>query len=154
MPRLRRFGGFTAYSEGWALYAETLGRELGVYTDPYQYYGYLSSELWRAIRLVLDTGIHAKGWTLEQAMEYARRNSPNSETNIQAEVERFAAIPGQGLAYKIGQMKITELRQRAEAALGPRFDIKAFHRQVLESGALPMDVLDAKINRWIARQRG
>jgi uncharacterized protein (DUF885 family) len=154
LPRLRRFGGFTAYSEGWGLYAETLGKELGLYTDPYQYYGYLASELWRSIRLVLDTGIHAKGWTLEQAMEYARRNSPNSETTIQAEVERFAAIPGQALAYKIGQMKITELRRRAEAALGPRFDIKAFHRAILESGALPLDVLDAKIDRWIARQRG
>jgi uncharacterized protein (DUF885 family) len=154
LPRLRRFGGFTAYSEGWGLYAETLGRELGLYEDPYQYYGYLSSELWRAIRLVLDTGIHAKGWTLEQAMEYARQNSSQSETNIQAEVERFAAIPGQALAYKMGQMKITELRRRAEAALGSRFDIKAFHRAVLESGALPLDVLDAKIDRWIARQRG
>jgi uncharacterized protein (DUF885 family) len=154
LPRLRRFGGFTAFAEGWGLYAETLGRELGLYTDPYQYYGYLSSELWRAIRLVLDTGIHAKGWSLDEAMEYARRNSSQSETNIQAEVERFAAIPGQALAYKIGQMKITELRQRAQAALGPRFDIKAFHREVLNSGALPLDVLDAKIDRWIARQRG
>ncbi|HEX6908914.1 MAG TPA: DUF885 domain-containing protein, partial [Longimicrobium sp.] len=153
LPRMRRFGGYTAYSEGWGLYAETLGRELGVYTDPYQYYGYLASELWRSIRLVLDTGIHAKGWTLEQAMEYARRNSPNSETSIQSEVERFAAIPGQALAYKIGQMKITELRRRAEAALGPRFDIKAFHRAVLSDGALPLDVLDAKIDRWIAAQR-
>jgi uncharacterized protein (DUF885 family) len=152
LPRLRRFGGFTAYAEGWGLYAETLGRELGLYADPYQYYGYLSSELWRAIRLVLDTGIHAKGWTLEQAMQYARENSSQGESTIQAEVERFAAIPGQGLAYKMGQMKITELRQRAEAALGPRFDIKAFHRAVLESGALPLDVLDAKIDRWIARQ--
>jgi len=154
VPRLRRFGGFTAYSEGWGLYAETLGKELGLYTDPYQYYGYLASELWRSIRLVLDTGIHARGWTLEQAMEYARRNSPTSETTIQAEVERFAAIPGQALAYKMGELKITELRRRAEAALGPRFDIKAFHRQVLESGALPLGVLDAKIDRWIARQRG
>ena len=154
LPRLRRFGGYTAYSEGWGLYAETLGKELGVYTDPYQYYGYLSSELWRAIRLVLDTGIHAKGWTLEQAMDYARRNSSQSETTIQAEVERFAAIPGQALAYKIGQMKITELRLRAQAALGPRFDIKAFHRAVLSDGALPLDVLDAKIDAWIAAQRG
>ena len=154
LPRLRRFGGYTAYSEGWGLYAETLGKELGLYTDPYQYYGYLSSELWRAIRLVLDTGIHAKGWTLEESMEYARRNSSQSETTIQSEVERFAAIPGQGLAYKIGQMKITELRQRAEAALGSRFDIKAFHRAILEDGALPLDVLDAKIDRWIAARRG
>jgi uncharacterized protein (DUF885 family) len=155
LPRIRRFGGFTAYSEGWGLYAETLGRELGVYTDPYQYFGYLSSELWRAIRLVVDTGIHAKGWSLDQAADYARRNSSHSETSIRSEVERFSAIPGQALAYKIGQMKITELRQRAEAQLGPRFDIKAFHRAILESGALPLDVLDAKINRWIAaRQRG
>lgn len=153
LPRLRRFGGYTAYSEGWGLYAETLGRELGLYTDPYQYYGYLASELWRSIRLVLDTGIHAKGWTLEQAMEYARQNSPNSETSIQAEVERFAAIPGQALAYKVGEMKITELRRRAEAALGPRFDIKAFHRAVLEDGALPLDVLDDKIDRWIAERQ-
>ena len=154
LPRLRRFSGFTAYTEGWGLYAETLGRDLGLYTDPYQYFGYLSSELWRAIRLVLDTGIHAKGWTLEQASEYARANSATSETTIQAEVERFAAIPGQGLAYKMGEMKITELRRRAQAVLGPRFDIKAFHRAVLESGALPLDVLDARIDRWIARQRG
>lgn len=153
LPRLRRFGGFTAYSEGWGLYAETLGRELGLYTDPYQYFGYLSSELWRAIRLVLDTGIHAKGWTLEQASQYARTNSAASETTIQSEVERFAAIPGQALAYKVGEMKITELRRRAQAALGPRFDIKAFHREVLESGALPLDVLDAKIDRWIATRQ-
>jgi uncharacterized protein (DUF885 family) len=153
LPRIRRFGGFTAYAEGWGLYAETLGRDLGLYQDPYQYFGYLSSELWRAIRLVLDTGIHAKGWTHEQAIAYAQQNSANSLTSTQAEVERFSAIPGQGLAYKIGQMKITELRERARAALGPRFDIKAFHRAILESGALPLDVLDAKINRWIAAQQ-
>lgn len=153
LPRLRRFGGYTAYSEGWGLYAETLGKELGLYTDPYQYFGYLSSELWRAIRLVLDTGIHAKGWTLDQAAEYARQNSANSETSTRSEVERFAAIPGQGLAYKVGEMKITELRRRAEAALGPRFDIKAFHRAVLEDGALPLDVLDDKIDRWIAERQ-
>jgi uncharacterized protein (DUF885 family) len=152
LPRIRRFGGFTAYAEGWGLYAETLGRDLGLYQDPYQYFGYLSSELWRAIRLVLDTGIHAKGWTHEQAIAYAQQNSANSLTSTQSEVERFSAIPGQGLAYKIGQMKITELRERARAALGPRFDIKAFHRAVLESGALPLDVLDAKIDRWIAAQ--
>jgi uncharacterized protein (DUF885 family) len=153
LPRLRRFAGFTAYSEGWALYAETLGRELGLYTDPYQYYGYLSSELWRSIRLVLDTGIHARGWSLEQAADYARRNSSQSETTIQAEVERFAAIPGQALAYKMGQLKISELRRRAEDALGSRFDIKAFHRAILEDGALPLDVLDAKMDRWIAARR-
>ena len=153
LPRLRRFGGYTAYAEGWGLYAETLGRELGLYTDPYQYFGFLSSELWRAIRLVLDTGIHAKGWTLEEAAEYARRNSARSETGIRSEVERFAAIPGQGLAYKVGEMKITELRRRAETRLGPAFDIKAFHRAVLEDGALPLDVLDARIDRWIAARQ-
>jgi uncharacterized protein (DUF885 family) len=152
LPRIRRFGGFTAYAEGWGLYAETLGRELGLYQDPYQYFGYLSSELWRSIRLVLDTGIHAKGWTLEQAIAYAQENSANSLTSTTSEVERFSAIPAQGLAYKVGEMKITELRRRAEAALGSRFDIKAFHRQVLESGALPLDVLDDKIDRWIAAE--
>lgn len=149
LPRLRRFGGFTAFSEGWGLYSETLGRELGLYTDPYQYYGHLSAELWRAIRLVLDTGIHAQGWTLEQAMEYGRRNSSESETTIRSELERFAAIPGQALAYKIGQLKISELRQRAETALGSRFDVRAFHRVILGSGALPLDVLEAKVDRWI-----
>jgi uncharacterized protein (DUF885 family) len=152
LPRLRRFGGFTAYVEGWGLYAETLGRELGLYQDPYQYFGYLSSELWRSIRLVLDTGIHAKGWTLEQAIAYAQENSANSLTSTTSEVERFSAIPAQGLAYKVGEMKITELRRRAEAALGSRFDIKAFHRQILESGPLPLDVLDDKIDRWIAAE--
>jgi uncharacterized protein (DUF885 family) len=153
LPRIRRFGGFTAYAEGWGLYAETLGRELGLYTDPYQYYGALDGELWRAIRLVLDTGIHAKGWTREQAIEYARQNSSQSETAIVSEVERYIAIPSQALAYKIGELKITELRRRAERELGPRFDIKAFHREILQDGALPLDVLEAKIDRWIARQR-
>lgn len=153
LPRIRRFGGFTAYSEGWGLYAESIGKEMGVYTDAYQYYGALSGELWRAIRLVLDTGIHAKGWTREQAIEYARANSSSSETSIVSEVERFIAIPSQALAYKIGQMKISELRARAERELGPRFDIKAFHRAILENGQLPMDVLDANIARWIERQK-
>jgi uncharacterized protein (DUF885 family) len=153
LPRVRRFGGFTAYAEGWGLYAESLGKELGLYTDPYQYFGALSNELWRAIRLVLDTGIHAKGWTREQAIEYARTNSPESQTSVVSEVERFIAIPGQALAYKIGQMKITELRRRAERELGSRFDIKAFHRAVLEDGAVPLDVLEAKIDRWIAERR-
>lgn len=153
LPRVRRFGGFTAYAEGWGLYAESLGKELGLYTDPYQYFGALSNELWRAIRLVVDTGIHAKGWTREQAIAYARATSPESETSVVSEVERFIAIPGQALAYKIGQMKITELRRRAERELGSRFDIKAFHRAVLEDGAVPLDVLEAKIERWIAERR-
>ncbi len=153
LPRIRRFGSFTAYVEGWGLYAESLGQELGVYTDPYQYYGALSGELWRAIRLVLDTGLHSKGWTREQAIEYATRNSSQSNTTIVSEVERFIAIPSQALAYKIGQMKISDLRERAERQLGPRFDVKAFHREVLKDGALPLDVLEAKIDRWITNQR-
>jgi uncharacterized protein (DUF885 family) len=153
LPRVRRFGGFTAYSEGWGLYAESIGRELGVYTDPYQYYGALAGELWRAIRLVLDTGIHSMGWTREQAIDYARQNSSESEVTIVSEVERFMAIPGQALAYKIGELKIRELRTRAESLLGARFDVKAFHRAVLEDGAMPLDVLEAKIDRWIERQR-
>ena len=153
LPRIRRFGGFTAYSEGWGLYAESLGKEMGVYTDPYQYYGALAAELWRAIRLVLDTGIHSLGWTREQAIDYATRNSSNTQTSIVSEVERFMAIPGQALAYKMGELKIRELRTRAEAALGPHFDIKAFHRAVLEDGALPLTVLEEKIERWIESQR-
>ena len=153
LPSFRRFRGFTAYSEGWGLYAESLGRELGVYTDPYQYYGMLAGELWRAIRLVLDTGIHAKGWTREQAIQYARANSSNSNESIESEVERFMAIPGQALAYKMGQLKITELRHRAERELGPKFDVRKFHRAILENGPLPLDVLDARINAWIAEQK-
>jgi uncharacterized protein (DUF885 family) len=153
LPRFRRYGGFTAYSEGWGLYAESLGKELGVYTDPYQYYGALAGELWRAIRLVLDTGIHAKGWTREQAIEYALANSSQSNVTVTAEVERFMAIPAQALAYKVGQMKITELRRRAEQALGSRFDIKAFHREVLEEGPLPLEILEEKIDAWIANSR-
>jgi uncharacterized protein (DUF885 family) len=153
LPRFRRFGGFTAYSEGWGLYAESIGRELGVYTDPYQYYGALAGELWRAIRLVVDTGIHSKGWTREQAIDYALANSSQSPVTATIEIERFMAIPSQALAYKIGQIKITELRRRAEQALGSRFDVKAFHRAVLEDGALPLDVLEEKIDRWIAERR-
>lgn len=152
LPRFRRFGSYTAYIEGWGLYAETLGRELGVYTDPYQYYGKLDAELWRAIRLVLDTGIHSKGWTREQAIEYGLTHSSTGTTRVTAEVERFIAIPSQALAYKIGQLKISELRARSEKALGSRFNIKAFHREILEDGALPLDVLETKIDQWIAEQ--
>lgn len=153
LPRFRRFGGYTAYSEGWGLYAESLGEELGAYDDPYQYYGRLAAELWRSIRLVADTGLHALGWTREQTLEFMRANSPEPEERMVAEAERFMAIPGQALAYKIGELKIRELRTRAEKALGERFDVRAFHTQVLEDGALPLDVLEAKIDRWLAGQR-
>ncbi len=153
LPAFQRFGGNTAYVEGWGLYAETLGKELGVLDDPYQYFGYLDSQLFRAIRLVVDTGIHAKGWTRDQSIQYILDNSSRGRSNATAEVERYIAMPGQALSYKIGALKIRELRKRAEQALGPRFDPRAFHAQVLGSGALPLAVLDAKIDRWIASQR-
>jgi uncharacterized protein (DUF885 family) len=153
LPAFQRFGGNTAFVEGWGLYAETLGRELGVYTDPYQYFGYLDSQLFRAIRLVVDTGIHSKGWSRDRTIQYILDNSSRGRSNATAETERYIAIPGQALAYKIGQLKISELRARAEKALGPKFDIRGFHEQVLMSGALPLAVLEAKIDAWIAAQR-
>jgi len=154
LPRFRRFGGYTAYSEGWGLYAESLGPDLGLYTDPYQYFGRLEGELFRAIRLVVDTGLHSRGWTREQVLEYIDANSATSEARRVAETERYIAIPGQALAYKIGQLKISELRARAERELGPRFDVRKFHTAVLADGPLPLDVLEAKVDRWIATQRG
>jgi uncharacterized protein (DUF885 family) len=154
LPNFMRFGGNTAYVEGWGLYAETLGSELGVYADPYQYFGYLDSQLFRAIRLVVDTGIHSKGWTRDQTIQYILDNSSRGRSNATAETERYIAIPGQALAYKIGQLKISELRARAERALGPRFDIREFHAQVLMTGALPLAVLEKKIDDWIAAKKG
>jgi len=153
LPMFRRFSRDTAYIEGWGLYAEYLGYEMGIYKDPVQRFGALDAELWRAIRLVTDTGIHFKGWTRQQTLDYMFANSPAEETRAVSEAERFSAIPGQALAYKIGQLKIVELRKRAEKALGKKFDVKAFHDEVLKDGAIPLDVLDAKINRWIASKR-
>ena len=154
LPKFRRFGGETAFSEGWGLYAESLGRDLGLYQDPYDYFGYLQNELWRAIRLVVDTGLHSKGWTREQVIKYMLDNSAESETQSTAEAERYMAIPGQALAYKIGELKIQELRKRAQDQLGPRFDIREFHAEVLKDGAVPLSVLEAKIDRWIASRKG
>ncbi|TZF87110.1 DUF885 domain-containing protein [Cognatilysobacter lacus] len=150
MPKFRRFGGETAFAEGWGLYSESLGKDLGVYKDPYSYFGYLQNELWRAIRLVVDTGLHSKGWTRDQVIKYMLDNSAASETDATAEAERYVAWPSQALAYKSGELKIKELRARAEQALGPKFDIRQFHAEVLKDGAVPLDVLDAKIDRWIA----
>jgi len=150
LPAFQRFGGNNAFVEGWGLYAESLGPELGMYADPYQYFGYLDSELFRAIRLVVDSGIHAKGWTRDQSIDYILANSSRGRSNATAETERYIAIPGQALGYKMGQLKIRAARTRAEQALGPKFDIREFHDQVLMTGALPLDVLDAKIDRWIA----
>jgi uncharacterized protein (DUF885 family) len=153
VPAFRRFGSITAFIEGWALYAESLGREIGVYTDPAMYFGYLQAELWRAIRLVVDTGLHSKNWTREDVIAYMSANSATSETRAVAETERYMAIPGQALAYKIGELKIKQLRARAEAELGADFDIRGFHAEVLKDGAVPLDVLEDKIERWIAARR-
>jgi uncharacterized protein (DUF885 family) len=150
-PPFMRFGGNTAYVEGWALYAESLGTELGLFKDPYQMQGHLDDEMLRAMRLVVDTGLHAKGWSREQAIQYMLDNSAMGKTDAIAEVERYIAIPGQALAYKIGQLTIRRLRTEAELALGARFDIREFHAQVLDSGALPMKVLEQKIRDWISR---
>jgi uncharacterized protein (DUF885 family) len=149
LPRFRRFNGYVAYSEGWALYAESIGKELGVFTDPYQWYGRLSDEMLRAMRLVVDTGLHAKGWTREQAIKYMLDNSSMAESDVTAEVERYIVWPGQALGYKLGQLQITALRAKAEQQLGAAFDVREFHSQVLRDGALPMGVLTAKIDRWI-----
>jgi uncharacterized protein (DUF885 family) len=152
LPNFRRFGGFTAFSEGWGLYAESLGKEIGVYTDPYQYFGGLNAELWRSIRLVVDTGIHAKGWSRQQVLDYMYENSAVAEARAVSEAERFMAIPGQALAYKVGQLKIRAIRDDAEARLGDKFDVKAFHTEVLRDGAMPLSMLESKINRWIEAQ--
>ena len=153
LPRFRRFGGYTAFAEGWALYAESIGKELGVFTDPYQYYGRLNDEQLRAMRLVVDTGLHSKGWSREQVIQYMRNNSSLAETDIISEAERYIATPGQALAYKVGQINLTRMRAEAEQALGENFDIKAWHAQILTDGALPMAVLDAKNRRWIGAQK-
>ena len=154
LPAFQRFGGNTAFAEGWGLYAESLGPELGMFTDPYQLQGRYEDEMLRALRLVVDTGIHSKGWGRDQAIDYMLANSSMSRTDAVIEVERYIAIPSQALAYKIGQLTISRLRAKAQAALGSKFDIKAFHAQVLMTGALPLAVLEAKIDRWIAGQGG
>lgn len=154
LPAFMRFGGNTAYVEGWALYSETLGYPMGLFEDPYQRQGTLDDEMLRAMRLVVDTGIHSKGWSREKAIDYMLANSGMGRTDATAEVERYIAIPSQALAYKVGALKIQELRKKAETALGPQFDIRAFHDQVLNTGALPLPVLEQKIDGWIAGQKG
>ena len=153
LPEFRKQSYYTAYTEGWALYSERLGKEIGFYQDPYSDFGRLQADMWRAIRLVVDTGVHSKHWSRQQMIDFFHDHSAIDETNVQAETDRYIAWPGQALGYKMGQLKILELRQRAQTALGPKFDLKAFHDQILGSGALPLDVLDTRVDTWIATQK-
>jgi uncharacterized protein (DUF885 family) len=153
LPSFRKSLWYSSYGEGWALYCESLGKELGLYDDPYQYFGMLSAEMHRAIRLVVDTGIHTQGWSREKAIQYSLDNEAESEASIISEIERYMANPGQALSYKIGQLKILELRKKATETLGDGFDIKEFHAKVLESGCIPLQLLENKINSWIATKK-
>jgi uncharacterized protein (DUF885 family) len=154
LPKFRLHGlGFNAYTEGWALYAEELGKEVGFYRDPVSDYGRLSSELFRAVRLVVDTGIHSKGWTRDQVVEFMRKSGAIDEPSIQSETDRYIAWPAQALSYKLGQLKIRELRERAKKELGPKFDIRKFHDEILDGGTLPLDLLEARTDKWIAEQK-
>lgn len=154
LPKFRLHGlGFNAYTEGWALYAEELGKEVGFYQDPVSDYGRLSSELFRAVRLVVDTGIHAKGWSRDQVVEFMRKSGAVDEPTIQSETDRYISWPAQALSYKLGQLKILELRQRAQKELGPKFDIRKFHDEILDGGTLPLDLLEARTDKWIAEQK-
>jgi uncharacterized protein (DUF885 family) len=150
MPNFRRYSGFTAFTEGWGLYSESLGYEIGLYEDPYSEFGALTYDMWRAVRLVVDTGIHAKGWTRQQAIDFFKDNAAKTELDIVNEIDRYIGNPGQALAYKIGQLKIMELRDNARRSLGEAFDIREFHDVLLGGGALPLDVLETRINRWLA----
>ena len=153
IPTFRKYEGYTAFVEGWALYSERLGKDVGFYQDPYSDYGRLQADMWRAIRLVVDTGVHSQHWTRDQVVEYFHDHSAIEETTIQSETDRYIAWPGQALAYKIGQLKILELRERAKKALGDKFDLRAFHDEVVGAGALPLDVLSDRIDAWIAAQK-
>lgn len=152
VPKFRRFGYFNSFGEGWGLYAESLGSELGLYTDPYSKFGQLTYEMWRAVRLVVDTGMHAKGWTRDQAIRYFADNASKTRHDIEVEIDRYLAWPGQAASYKIGELKIRELRTLAEKELGPRFDIRAFHDTVLGAGTLPMSLLETRMRAWVAAQ--
>jgi uncharacterized protein (DUF885 family) len=153
LPSILRFGRSTAYTEGWGLYSESLGREIGLFTDPYQWFGRLDMEMLRAVRLVVDTGLHAGRWSRQRAIDYMLANTSMAARDVAVEIDRYISAPGQACAYKIGELKIQELRQRAAARLGPRFDIRAFHDQILNTGALPLAVLEAKVTGSLEPRR-
>ena len=153
LPNFRKFGGNNAFTEGWALYAETLGKDMGLFDKPEDYFGHLNDEMLRAARLVVDTGMHTKGWSREQGIKYCSETLGYSEADSRAQIERYMVWPGQALGYKIGALKIIELRRRAESALGPKFDLRAFHDIVLGEGTLPLSLLEAKVDRWIAESK-
>ena len=153
VPEFRKHIGYSAFVEGWALYSESLGYDLGLYKDPYSKFGQLTYEMWRAVRLVVDTGMHSMGWTRQQSIDFFRENTGKTDQDITVEVDRYIVWPGQALAYKLGQMKIQELRARAEKELGTRFDVRAFHDAVLVQGAEPLNFLDAQLGAWIAAQK-
>jgi prolyl oligopeptidase len=153
LPDFRRNAGYTAYVEGWALYAESLGSDMGFYKDPYSKFGQLTYEMWRACRLVVDTGMHAMGWSRERAIDFMKENSAKTENDIVVEIDRYIVWPGQALAYKLGELKIKELRARAKSELGDRFDLRRFHNALLDDGPLPLDVLEQRINLWISGQK-
>ena len=152
MPKFRRNAGYTAYVEGWALYSESLGEELGLYQDPYSKFGQLTYDMWRAVRLVVDTGMHAKGWTRDQAINFFKDNAAKTEADIINEIDRYIAWPGQALAYKIGQLRIQAIRRQAEERLGSRFNLRAFHDRLLGTGAVPLDMMEAQMQDWIEEQ--
>jgi prolyl oligopeptidase len=152
MPNFRRFSGFTAFVEGWGLYSESLGPDLGLYKDPYSKFGALTYEMWRAVRLVVDTGIHYRGWTRQQAIDFFKDNAAKTELDIVNEIDRYIGNPGQALAYKIGQLRILAIRRSAEQALGDRFNVRAFHDELLGAGALPLDILQQRMDTWLEAQ--
>jgi uncharacterized protein (DUF885 family) len=153
VPEFRKYGGYTAFVEGWGLYAESLSEEMGMYRNPYMKFGQLTYEMWRAIRLVVDTGIHSMGWTRRQAIDYFLANASKNEHDVTVEVDRYIVWPGQALAYKIGEMRIKALRADATRELGVQFDLRAFHDQLLANGALPLDVLEGRIRNWVQLQK-